>query len=370
MDGIWPIAFGIVLCLFVAQFLLALILCNRHKNKERAELPRINKVSVIIPFHNEENRIDDLLESLNKQKIWRDEIELIFVNDFSDDKTVTLIETKLKRPFQIVHLNKKKGKKQALHEGIQKAKHDFILTLDADVKLGENYFSFLFKLPQIDMIILPVTMVSKTIFQELTSIEFSWLQLLTYGSRKPILCSGANLLFRKSAYETSFKKRSDFGIASGDDVFLLQAFLASNKKVDRFMDDELAVETKAPSGIMNLLRQRKRWLSKFSKMADIKNVKLVLFLLLLQVGFFISVIGVFFYPYFLLLIVLKMFSEFLATINYRHTGYQIIFSLTFINQIWYPIYLLLLCLPLKSDEKWKHLDLEIPASMHHAGNVD
>lgn len=359
MAGIWEILFGIVLFLFLIQFVFAFILCNRHKNNERTTLPRIKNISVIIPFHNEETRIDDLIESLNNQKSWSDNIELIFVNDFSNDKTVEVIEQKLKRPFRFIHQSKKKGKKQAIHEGVQNAQHDFILTLDADVKPGENYFNSLFKLPQIDMIILPVTMVSKTIFQELTSIEFSWLQVLTYGSKKPILCSGANLLFRKSAYETSFKMRSDFGIASGDDVFLLQTFIASRKKVDRFMDDELAVETKAPAGLMNLLRQRKRWLSKFSKMADIKNTKLVLFLLLIQIGFFVSVIGVFFYPYFLLLIVLKMFSEFVATINYRHGGYSIIFSLTFINQIWYPVYLLLLCLPIRSDAKWKHLDMEI-----------
>lgn len=359
MAGIWEILFGIVSFLFLIQFVFAFILCNRHKNNERPELPRIKNLSVIIPFHNEETRIDDLIESLNNQKIWPENIELIFVNDFSDDKTVEVIEQKLKRPFRFIHQSKKKGKKQAIHEGVQNAQHDVILTLDADVKPGENYFNALFKLPQTDMIILPVTMVSKTIFQELSSIEFGWLQLLTYGSKKPILCSGANLLFRKSAYQSSFKTRTDFNIASGDDVFLLQTFIASGKKADRFVDDELAVETKAPAGLMNLLRQRKRWLSKFSKMADIKNTKLVLFLLLLQIAFVLSVIAIPFYPYFLFLIVLKIISEFMASINYRHSAQQIIFPLTIINQIWYPIYLLLLCLPIRSDAKWKHLDMEI-----------
>jgi len=359
MEAIWPIAFGSVLCLFIAQFLLALIFCNRHKNNERPTLPRIDKISIVIPFHNEENRIQDLLESLNKQEKWSNDFDLIFVNDFSDDKTVEMIQSNLKIPYEIIHLNKKKGKKQALHEGIQKAKHDFILTLDADVKPNDNYFNSLFKLPQVDMIILPVTMVSNTVFQELTSIEFSWLQLLTFGSKKPILCSGANLIFKKSAYEKSLKMRSDFGIASGDDVFLLQAFSASQKKVDRFFDDDLTVETKAPAGFMNLLRQRKRWLSKFSKMADIKNTKLVLFLLLLQFAFIFSLIAIPFYPYFLFLIVLKIMTEFVATINQRHSGYQLIFPLIIIHQIWYPIYLLLLSFPFKSDVKWRHLDLEI-----------
>ena len=322
-------------------------------------MPRIKNISVIIPFHNEESRIGDLIESLNNQREWFENSELIFVDDFSDDLTEKMIREKLKRPFQIIHLSKKKGKKQALHEGIQKAKNDFILTLDADVKFGENYFQNLFKLPQVDMIILPVTMVSKTIFQELASIEFAWLQLLTFGSKKPILCSGANLVFKKTAYQSSFNSRTDFDIASGDDVFLMQSFSTKKNKVDRFLDDELSVETKAPSGIMNLLRQRKRWLSKFSKMADIKNTKLVLFLIILQIAFIISITAIPFYPYFLFLVALKIITEFMATINYRHSNILILFPLTIINQIWYPVYLLLLCFPLRGDAKWKHVNMEI-----------
>jgi len=89
LTGIWEILFGIVLLLFLVQFVRAFVLCNRHKNNERPEFPRIKSLSVIIPHHNEENRIHDLLESRNDQKIWSDNIELIFVNDFSDDKINT-----------------------------------------------------------------------------------------------------------------------------------------------------------------------------------------------------------------------------------------------------------------------------------------
>ena len=349
----WELIFWVVFALFAVQFLSAFILSNRVRRDEKPGLPRISRVTVVIPFHNEEKRINGLLESLNSQAEWPSEAELIFVDDFSSDHTADIIREKLKKPHRIITLQKKSGKKNAIHEGVTVGRHDYILTLDADVKLGRNYFATLRHLPQTDMIILPVTMTGKTLVAKLASIEFSWLQLLTYGANKPVLSNGANLLFRKSAYHECYAGRKDLHLASGDDIFLMQAFMNSGKDVHRFLDDDLAVTTPAHEHLASLLQQRRRWMSKFAQMANASSIALTCFLVLLQIGLIISLIGIMWYPWFALLFALKFFSEFIAAVIYRHTGYRGIFFVTLLHQFWYPVYMILLLLPRGKEEKWE-----------------
>ena len=98
-----------------------------------------DKVTLVIPCYNEENRVDLLVNGIRKfDKKWGKSYELLIVDDGSSDGTVAAIQTKLDdlsnaSNFEIIALEKNQGKGNALKAGVAKATGDFILTLDADM---------------------------------------------------------------------------------------------------------------------------------------------------------------------------------------------------------------------------------------------
>jgi glycosyltransferase involved in cell wall biosynthesis len=353
--GTWEILFVISLALVLLQLFLVAVYSSRRRKDLRADLPRIEKISVIVPFHNEAGRIQKLLDSINRQKGVSNnsalKAEFIFVDDHSTDNTDTFIRRHLKVPFQLIRLNQKLGKKAALHAGILATKNDIILTLDADVGLPAGYFRYLELLPATDMLVLPVSMQEQSLLQMLASVEFGWLQLFTFGSRKPLLCNGANLIFRKSAYLDVYATRTDFDLASGDDVFLLHAFSKSGKDVHRFVDEELSVKTCAPATISELIRQRRRWMSKTRRLGA-GTMIIGLFLIALQAVFFFSIFAVAFNSWFMVVVALKILSDLVATQVYGHHDRRGLFPVVVLHQVYYPIYLILLLWPFAKEERW------------------
>lgn len=351
MVGIF--VFILLLVLFLTQFALVLFYTLRSDSFPANDEPAIDSVSVIIPFHNEELRISKLLHSLNSQNIFPASIDLIFVDDHSTDKTVTLIQKTLTIPFRIINSEENRGKKFALHQGVLSAKNNFILTLDADVELDQDYFKNILVCPQVDMVILPVEMSGRRFFDILGSIEFRWLQVLTFGSSKPILCNGANLLFAKLAYLSSFKSRTDFDIASGDDAFLLQRFTLYKRRIQRINNDPLTVKTESPHTLSALIKQRKRWVGKFKRMADQKSTQMILLLITVQLGFIASLILSFYHPVFLIPLALKFISETILIYGERAVTNPYFFLANLLHHFWYPVYLTLLLFPAGPEERWK-----------------
>ena len=352
MPDVFTLLFWILAVVFAAQFIVGIFLTGNMSNKIDRQAKKITGVSIIIPFHTESSRIIPLLESLNRQAFEGKSVEVIFVDDYSDDDTKNVIQNKLKIPFTQVCLNSKYGKKKALHKGIEKAQFDFILTLDADVVLPENYMDFLFQLPIADLVILPVKMSGKKIIQKLAAVEFGWLQVLTFGAVKPTLCNGANLLFRKTAYDAVYSTRTDFDLASGDDVFLLNAFQENNQKILRVHEEELTVMTPAPQNSRELFQQRKRWIGKLSRMGDSRSYFALLFLIVIEAGFIFSLIGVFYNPLLLFIIAVKMMTEFMLYINTARADFSKAFVITVIHQVWYPFYMIGLFFPVRKDVRW------------------
>lgn len=350
------ILFFVILFLFLIQFVLVLAFTLRAQSVKTEEGLCIDCVSIIIPFHNEQDRILTLLNSLNAETI-PGQCEILFVDDHSTDHTAQIIKTVLTIPHRIIRSDSAPGKKNAIHLGVQYAQHDFILTLDSDVGLPSNFTEILFTCPAIDLIILPVEMTGNTFFQLLSATEFQWLQLLTFGSRTPVLCNGANLLFRKSSYLSSYNSRTDFDLASGDDVFLLRIFLKESRKITRINSEFLKVKTKAPSTFSELRKQRKRWVGKFKRMADQKNMRMLLFLILIQVGFIASLVLSFYNILFLIPVALKFISELIIVYRENSAQHPAFFIANLAHHFWYPIYLIALLFPTSQDFRWNRKQL-------------
>lgn len=87
------------------------------------------KVSCIIPAYNEEKRIGRVVSVCLETKLIN---EIIVVNDGSSDRTLGSLE-KFKNKISIINLLKNRGKGFAVSQGVEKARGEVILLLDADL---------------------------------------------------------------------------------------------------------------------------------------------------------------------------------------------------------------------------------------------
>ena len=109
------------------------------------------KISVIIPIYNGEKYIKSALTSIQNQDL--KDIEIIMVDDFSDDNSVLLINEYMKTDKRI-KLFKNKENKGILYTkcfGISKARGKYVMMLDEDDIFGQrDAFSTLYELAEKD----------------------------------------------------------------------------------------------------------------------------------------------------------------------------------------------------------------------------
>ena len=337
---------------------LYLVLVYFKQNK-LANNSLISEVSIIIPFKNESDRIRELLDCINRlHETTKLVVEFIFVDDGSSDNSAQIIGDNLKNAKIIA--NKGDGKKMAIKTAVEKAQFAYILSWDADISMKENYLNELAQLPQSDMWILPVRLTGNKLIQRLGSIEYSWFQLIGLSMAKKqsaFLCSGANLLFKKSMFLKAEEHRIDYGLPSGDDYFLLKVFKIMGAQINASTTEKLLVKSNGPDSYILLMAQRKRWIAKTKGQASV-------------IEFILSVIQLFFVGCFLtalfniqlgivvlLPIGLKFVNEYLFLQFERRWKQPTSDSgIVLIHQLWYPCYLIILLLPFTVVEKrWRKL---------------
>jgi len=263
--------FGWIIFAFVSvYFLLMLIALSGFFKKQKLSGSSSLFVSVIVPCRNEENNLHLLSESLLKQNY--PHYEIIFVDDRSTDKTSEILtELQKKKSGKISVLKtttEKNGKKHALLAGIENAKGEIILTTDADCVHSEKWISGIasaFADEKIKMIVGSVILKkTDSFFANIQQSDQTVLTAISAGfinAGLPVMCSGANLAFRKSAFFESGNYASHINDKSGDDVFLLHAFVKKYGKdsVVALTDRETTVKTNPVKSVAMFLQQRLRW---------------------------------------------------------------------------------------------------------------
>ena len=115
-------------------------ICNKQKLINNKKFKRnINpKVSIICPNYNREKYLLRLLRSIQNQ--FFDDIEIIIVDDFSKDDSISLIEEYQKEDERIILIknNKNKGTLISRNIGIVNSKGEYIIMPDSDDILSEN----------------------------------------------------------------------------------------------------------------------------------------------------------------------------------------------------------------------------------------
>lgn len=106
----------------------------------QTEVIRMKLLSVVVPCYNEEENVADFYQELMKiQPYFQEkdiELEIWYINDGSKDNTVGEVK-KLIEKDKRVHLlafSRNFGKEAAIYAGLEKAKGDYVVFMDADLQ--------------------------------------------------------------------------------------------------------------------------------------------------------------------------------------------------------------------------------------------
>ncbi len=337
-------------------------------------LPEKTEFSIVIPFRNEAENLQGLLESLQNLKYPSHLFEVIFVDDASEDNSVEVINQTLKKSvgfdnFQVIKNVRYSAspKKDAITAAIAISKHEWILTTDADCILPPTwlkaYDSFI-QTNRATLIAGPILYKSnESIVAQFQKFDGLSLQLVTMGSfglQTPILCNGANLAYRKEAFYSVQGFAENDHIASGDDIFILEKILKiAPKEVHFIKAEEAIVETLPQSSWTDLIDQRIRWTSKTArqKSSFSKPLGMLVFLtnFLILVGLIYCIIRPAFSSYFLGFLAAKVLIDFYV-IKMSNTFYKTEINIVafLLSAFSYPIVTVIVVLgSLRGTYSWK-----------------
>jgi len=246
---------------------------NTYREYKPGRIENAPCFSVILPFRNEENHLPGILNDLSLQDFPSDKVEVILVNDHSEDQSLSVARQFCRHHGNFVLIvlpDGRAGKKEAIHAGILAARHEIIVTTDADCRAGRQWLSTLASFYQD---VAPAMIIGLVIpqsgenglfsyFQKLESISLTGAGAASAIDRKPIFCSGANLSYRKDLY-LRYDDPMNQSVISGDDTFLLLQIKKQYRTGIRVLKSKNAlIRTGAETNPADFIRQRSRWISK------------------------------------------------------------------------------------------------------------
>ncbi len=240
-------------------------------------------VTFIIPARNESTHITACLESiLSEIKNTDQEIEIIVIDDHSDDDTCDKVlsfrtsQIKLLKLEHHLSVRINAYKKAALKLGINQAKGNYIIQIDADCIVPEGYLRIINDWLinyEPDMLVGPVHLTGDSMFQNFQSLDMLGMMAVTNAgikSKKWYMANGANLIYKKRKFDFQ-----DDDLASGDDIYAVQQLAEENATI-LFLKDPLAsVATPALESLTAFYRQRLRWATK-NKYMNVHSMKLMM----------------------------------------------------------------------------------------------
>ncbi|WOD43979.1 glycosyltransferase family 2 protein [Hwangdonia lutea] len=155
-------------------------------------------ISVIVPCYNQAKYLDEALQSVLNQSFtdW----ECIIVNDGSTDTTEVVSNEWIKKDSRFKYIfQDNRGLSSARNLGVKKAESEFILPLDADDKIGENYLELAYQAFQENKEIKVVYCEAKKFGDSVELWKLPEFSLDNLSRTNVIFCSA---LFRKIDWET------------------------------------------------------------------------------------------------------------------------------------------------------------------------
>jgi cellulose synthase/poly-beta-1,6-N-acetylglucosamine synthase-like glycosyltransferase len=251
------------------------------------------RFSIIIPARNEEKNIEKCINSILENNYPKNLYEVIVVDDFSDDATASIIK-KMQLQFsnlKLIELKKiiaaklNSYKKKSIETAIANASHEWIVTTDADCEVSNHWLKLFDNFIQIKdpvFVAAPVKFLNNNSFLSIFQcLDFLSLQGITAASVSAGfhgMCNGANLAYKKDAFNAVNGFRDVDNIASGDDMLLMHKIQQHfPNKTGYLFNKEIIVSTQPMPDVKSFFSQRIRWASKATNYRD-KKIFLVLLL--------------------------------------------------------------------------------------------
>jgi cellulose synthase/poly-beta-1,6-N-acetylglucosamine synthase-like glycosyltransferase len=240
------------------------------------------KISIIVPARNEEQHIQECINSILQQNYPQHLFEIIVMDDFSNDRTVDLItevqtaQVKLLQLKNFVDSKINSYKKKAIEIGVAHASGELIVTTDADCFMDKNWLRTIaqfYEATNAQLIAMPVAFDHRSsLLSVFQTIDFLTLQGITAAgvhTRFHTMCNGANLAYTKKAFDAVNGFKGIDNIASGDDMLLMHKIFKQHPEDIKYLKSkEVIVQTATAKNWDEFYHQRVRWASKADKYED------------------------------------------------------------------------------------------------------
>ncbi|MGY6744937.1 MAG: glycosyltransferase [Cecembia sp.] len=256
-------------------------------------------VSILIPFRNEAENIPKLFASLIQLR--HRPFEVLFVDDHSEDEGRQLLSQLIMEHedldirFTLLQ-NQGKGKKEAVETAIKYAEGTIMLATDADCDLPADWIAiylYAFNSPTVQLAAGPVMSHSgNSLLSTFQQIEWASILLMTkmgFVTGRPLMCSAANMAYRKEAFLQVGGYTGNKQHFSGDDEFLLKKISKHFGGKSTVYLPENKVWTSGEASWSKLFAQRARWASKWRMHGSFMHGLFAFLPFLLQISFLGSV---------------------------------------------------------------------------------
>ncbi len=237
-------------------------------------------VSVIIPARNEAAYIRTCVQSVLMQAYPADLLEIIVVDDHSEDDTAAIVSSMADKRIRLLSLQHLMGglsvvsyKKKAIEVAIAHARGVLIVCTDADCVTPPHWLRHIvwrYEQKGAQCVLGPVIAGGASGFlQRFQALDMAGLMLCTgalAARGQALLANGANLAYAKTAFEQVGGFEGIDHLASGDDLML------AHKMAARFPDGlafakhpDAMIQTPVPPDWASFWRQRIRWATKTTR---------------------------------------------------------------------------------------------------------
>ena len=242
----------------------------KKSSREKSDPP----VSIIVAARNEETNIERCLLSLCSQRYPEEKLEVVVIDDRSDDQTGAIIKTLAHRFAQLhpVHVpstpTNYAPKKFALLQGIRAASHEILFFTDADCIAQPDWIETMTQYFTDGVgVVLGYSPTEKkqgflNAFCRLETLRTAAMMFGFAGNGAPYMSVGRNWAIRRTAFIEAGGYESTKHSLSGDDDLLLQAIVRKTHwRVASCLESRAQVFTQSKQTIRAYLRQKLRHFS-------------------------------------------------------------------------------------------------------------
>lgn len=227
-------------------------------------------ISILIAARNEEDNIEECLNSIFNLNYPLHLIEVWIGDDGSEDSTAIKIKDFIqdKPNFYYFYVSENLpgllGKQNVLAQLAQKATGDFLLFTDADITHHRDWAQTMvgaFDSPEVGVVSAPTVVFGKGLLAKMQSLD--WILGVSVIRAfavlgLPVTAIGNNMAVRTSAYR-AVGAYENISFSITEDYKLWAEILKKGYKWRWLFQPEAMNESKPIKGLFSLIRQRKRW---------------------------------------------------------------------------------------------------------------